>query len=180
DFRNFFKPQDALVYNINTSIEDTLKLVNSIYEKEKIVIYTEYEENLLTLGYPNEINQVIINILNNARDIILEKNSDVKTVLIKTYKESDNLLSITITDCAGGVPEDIIDKVFDPYITTKSEDKGTGIGLDMSKTIVEKVDGSISVENIITKIEDKEYLGASFKITLPLSKEKAKEEIKED
>jgi len=173
DFRNFFKPQDALVYDINISIDDTLKLVSSIYEKEKISIETDYEDGLFTLGYPNEINQVIINVLNNARDIILEKDSEVKTVMIRTYKAGDNI-KLTITDCAGGVPEDIIDKIFEPYITTKSDDKGTGIGLDMSKTIIEKVDGKIEVQNVETKVEDKVYMGASFIITLPISSKKSK------
>jgi len=172
DFRNFFKPQKALIYDINNCINNTLKLVGAIYEKDNIIIETSYEQDLYTIGYSNELNQVIINILNNARDIIVEKNSPIKTVFIKTFKTNNNVM-IQIKDCAGGVPENIIDKIFEPYITTKSDDKGTGIGLDMSKVIIEKVDGDIRVDNISTTIENIEYIGAMFTISLQLA-------IKED
>jgi len=168
DFRNFFKPQKAASFEINSCIDDTLKLVGSIYEKDGINIDKSYGEDLYTIGYSNELNQVIINILNNARDIIVEKDSHIKTVFIKTFKTDTNVI-IQIKDCAGGVPDDIIDKIFEPYVTTKSDDKGTGIGLDMSKVIIEKVDGDIKVENISTTIENIEYIGAMFTITLQLS-----------
>lgn len=168
DFKNFFKPQNALVYDINACIENTLKLVGDIYKKDNIIINTDYKEDIYTIGYSNELNQVIINILNNARDIIVEKDSQIKVVFIKTFKTKNNAI-MQIKDCASGVPEHIIDKIFEPYVTTKSENKGTGIGLDMSKVIIEKVDGTIKVDNIKTTIDKKDYLGAMFTISLPIA-----------
>ncbi len=165
NFRDFFKPQPESCYEISQCIEEVNELVGTIFSHNNVTIKVDLEEKVITQGYPNELNQVIINILNNARDIIEEKDCKVRDVFIKVYKE-DKKAFITITDCAGGVPENIIDKIFDPYITTKSDDKGTGIGLDMSKTIIEKVNGEIRVENVITKIDNTEYKGAQFKIIL--------------
>jgi len=167
DFRNFFKPQKLIEFNINDSVNDVKKLIGKIFSNKNIDIKIDLEDNINISGYPNELNQVIINILNNARDIIEEKDCEIKDIFIKTFIENDKAV-ITITDCASGVPENIIDKIFDPYVTTKSDDKGTGIGLDMSKTIIAKVDGDLSVKNVISIVNDKEYKGAQFRIELPL------------
>ena len=165
EFRDFFKSQPKSCFDMDSCVKEVLKLIGKIYETQYIKFDLDLEENLYVLGYPNELNQVIINIFNNARDIILEKDSEVKMIFIKTYAQ-DDMAVMTITDCAGGIPEDIIDIVFDPYVTTKSDDKGTGIGLDMSKTIVEKVEGSLTVENVETTVDDNSYQGAQFKIKL--------------
>ncbi|MEA2050237.1 MAG: DUF3365 domain-containing protein [Campylobacterota bacterium] len=165
DFRDFFKTHPKSCFNIDMCIKDVLKLVGKIYEIQKINIHTDLEENVHATGYPNELNQVIINILNNARDAILELDPDKKDIFIKTYNK-DNRAYLTITDCAGGIPDNIINNIFDAYFTTKDEDKGTGIGLDMSKNIIEKIDGNLSVENVMTTIDGVEYKGAKFTIEL--------------
>ncbi len=165
DFRDFFKTHPKSCFKLGKSVDDVLKLIGKIYEIQKIKIYKELEENIMVDGYPNELNQVIINILNNARDAIQEFDPEIKHIYIKTYSD-DSGAYMTITDCAGGIPEDIIGSVFDAYFTTKDDDKGTGIGLDMSKNIIEKIDGSLTVENVLTTIDDKEYKGAQFKIQL--------------
>ena len=167
DFRNFFKPQKLTEYNVNDSISDVLKLVGTIYETSRVNIKVDIKNLSLTNGYPNELNQVIINILNNARDIIVEKDCEVRDIFIKSYSEND-MVVITITDCAGGVPLDIIDNIFDPYVTTKSDENGTGIGLDMSKSIIEKVDGKLTVQNVITNVDGVDYDGAQFEIALKI------------
>ncbi|MCK5294630.1 MAG: DUF3365 domain-containing protein [Arcobacteraceae bacterium] len=166
DFRDFFKPKKQSCYDVNTSINDVLSLIHKIYEIKNINIKLNLEDGLETNGYPNELNQVIINILNNARDAILGNNSDIKNIYIDTYKDENNFNIISIKDCAGGIPEDIIDKIFDPYVTTKSDKEGTGIGLDMSKAIMEKVDGDITASNVETTIDGKTHKGANFIITL--------------
>ncbi|MBN2018340.1 MAG: HAMP domain-containing histidine kinase [Candidatus Cloacimonetes bacterium] len=99
-------------------------------------------------GYPNEYSQVILNILNNAKDAILEKETkNAKVQLMLDQKDGRTIL--TIWDNAGSIPNNIIDKVFDPYFTTKQHQKGTGLGLYMAKTIIENnMDGSIQVKNI--------------------------------
>ncbi len=165
DFRDFFKEQPKSCYEIGNCVTEVLKLIGKVYEIQYIQFDIDTSSKLYATGYPNELNQVIINIFNNARDIILETEPEVKTIFIKTYKDNENVV-MTITDCAGGVPENIIDKIFDPYITTKSEDKGTGIGLDMSKSIIEKVNGSLTVSNVITNVDGIDYKGAQFMIKL--------------
>ena len=166
DFKDFFKPKNQSCYKISDSINDVLNLIDKIYQIKNVNIKLNLDDNLMTNGYPNELNQVIINILNNARDAILETESEIKYIYVDSYLDKDNLNIISITDCAGGIPEDIIDKIFDPYVTTKSNKDGTGIGLDMSKAIMEKVDGNISAKNIEKTIDGKTYKGANFIITL--------------
>ncbi len=165
DFRNFFRPQEESCYNVNQCIKEVDKMIGTIFAIDKVNIVIDTEDKVITSGYPNELSQVIINILNNARDIIIEKECKVTNIFIKTFYEGNNSV-ITITDCAGGVPENIIDNIFDPYVTTKSDDKGTGIGLDMSNTIIEKVNGKLTVENVLTTVNDIGYKGAQFRIEL--------------
>ncbi|MEA3498544.1 MAG: DUF3365 domain-containing protein [Campylobacterota bacterium] len=171
DFRDFFKEQPKSCYEIGSCVNEVLKLIGKVYETQYIKFEINLDEKIYVAGYPNELNQVIINIFNNARDIIIEKEPTVKTIFVKTYKEGDNGI-LSITDCAGGIPDDILPKVFDPYITTKTDDKGTGIGLDMSKSIIEKVDGSLTASNVITNVDGVDYKGAQFTIELLVCNEK--------
>lgn len=167
DFRDFFKPKEISCYDVNLSIEQVYRIVGKIYENQNIHLVLNLEDNCFTSGYSNELNQVIINILNNARDQILLKECDIKEIRIQTMlNKENNTVSITINDYAGGIDETIIDKIFDPYVTTKDDEHGTGIGLDMSKTIIEKVNGTITATNNFYEIDGKNYKGACFTITL--------------
>lgn len=165
DFRNFFKIQPRSCFEIKNCIDDVLKLVGKVYAVQKVDIKLELTDGLFVDGYPNELNQVLINIFNNARDIIVEKKPKIKDIVIKSYPKEDKVI-LTISDLAGGIPTDILNKIFDPYVTTKDDDKGTGIGLDMSKTIIEKIDGTIEATNITKNIDGEKHQGASFIITL--------------
>jgi C4-dicarboxylate-specific signal transduction histidine kinase len=165
DFRNFFKPAIKKEYHVNDVLLNTNHLIGDILKSKGIDLKINSDIDQKTIGFDNELIQVIINIVNNARDAIEENNSENKTIFVNSKKDN-NFIEITIQDCAGGIPEDIIKKIFDPYFTTKPDDKGTGIGLDMSKSIIQKVNGSISVENRLVKIADKEYNGACFIIRL--------------
>jgi C4-dicarboxylate-specific signal transduction histidine kinase len=170
DFRNFFKPTQKQKFLIQTCVNNVIALIGGLFNSKGININLDVkEDNIASNGYPNELTQVIINILNNARDIIEEKKPTIKNVDI-VVSEHDDMAIVTITDYAGGIPEHIIDKVFDPYVTTKSEDKGTGIGLDMSKTIINKAGGIIRAENVSKDIDGTSYTGAKFTIELPLDK----------
>jgi signal transduction histidine kinase len=113
--------------------------------------------------------QVLINIIKNAKEQLLEINKDSEKLLfVDTSCDKNNLL-ILIKDNAQGVPLEIIDKIFDSYFTTKAIDGGTGIGLSMSKQIIESnMHGSLKVFNEEYKYQDKEYKGAVFKIKIPL------------
>lgn len=115
-------------------------------------------------GFPNEFSQVILNILNNAKDAIIENNVNSGKVLINVEKVDNNAI-ISIIDNAGGIPDNVLEKVFNPYFTTKEEGKGTGIGLYMSKTIIEtNMNGKLEVENIEN--------GAKFTIIIPILENK--------
>ena len=96
-------------------------------------------------GLKSEFQQVILNIITNAKDALLQNNIKNPTIKINIDKENK---TITISDNAGGIPKDIIDRVFEPYFTTKEQGKGTGIGLYMSKMIIEEnMQGTLEVSN---------------------------------
>jgi C4-dicarboxylate-specific signal transduction histidine kinase len=165
DFRNFFRPAIKRKYFIKDVLNDVTNLIGDILNSKGISIFMCVDEDYETIGFDNELVQVLINIINNSRDAIEENNSEIKAIYINCNKDSE-YINLYISDCAGGIPENIIDKIFEPYFTTKSQDKGTGIGLDMSKSIITKVDGLLNVSNQIKLIDNKEYKGACFKISL--------------
>jgi signal transduction histidine kinase len=163
-FRDFFKPSKSKVkFKIDDIFKDIIIIIEKLYSSQGVFLDIKSCEEFI-YGYPNELKQVLINILNNSRDAILENKSNHKTIYMTSVIEKDRL-KITINDFAGGIPEDIIDKIFEPYFTTKDSNNGTGIGLDMSKEIIKKSGGNISVKNI--KNKDNE-VGACFNIDLPL------------
>jgi signal transduction histidine kinase len=164
-FRDFFKPnQEKEQFNIEKIFEDIKLMIEKLYNSHGVHIYFTISSANIN-GYPNELKQVLINILNNARDIILENKSENKNIYINSHIEEEKLI-IEIQDFAGGIPENIIDKIFDPYFTTKDEDKGTGIGLDMSKEIIKKANGTIEVKN---KTNQDGQKGACFTIKIPIN-----------
>jgi signal transduction histidine kinase len=172
DFRNFFKNTEKNEYNIYSMIKKTERLIQNIYKYEgifiKYIIEDKYKE-LITSGYENEIIQVLINILNNSRDAIIFNNCEQRHIDISlTCDEGD--VFISIKDYAGGINDKIKNNIFDAYFTTKKEDKGTGLGLYMVKTIIEKVNGIISVNNKQTIIDNIEYTGVEFIIKLKKEK----------
>jgi len=137
DFRNFFKPnKHAEFFNINTVIESTIGLVDAQFKNHNIEININCEKELNINGFQGEFSQVILNLLNNAKDILIERHKTDPIIKINAHT-GPNGINITIHDNAGGIPADIINKIYDPYFTTKDEGKGTGIGLYMSKMIVE-------------------------------------------
>jgi two-component system, NtrC family, sensor kinase len=122
-------------------------------------------------GYKNEILQVLLIIIKNAKDeLTKESSTQRKLIFVDSYREENHNI-IKIRDNAGGISKDIINKIFDPYFTTKENDEGTGIGLYMSKQIIEGMDGSIDVFNVNYVYEEVEYLGAEFIIKLNLDNE---------
>ena len=168
DFRNFFKKSSKEKYLVSDAVLITIDLIESIYKSQGIEIHYDKINsfsNIYTNGFKNEIIQVLINILNNARDEILEKK--IKHHFINISLEDNNkYLDIVIEDFAGGIPDNIIKNIFEPYYTTKEADKGTGLGLYMSKSIVEKVGGEIKVQNSTSIINGVEVSGAKFIVSL--------------
>jgi signal transduction histidine kinase len=162
DFKNFFKPDRVLdEVNVNEVIHDVIRMMGKSFEDNHIVILTDLENSYSLKLYSKELMQVLINLFNNAKDALLKENPKVRQVLIRTYEDKQNVI-IEIEDNGGGIESGNMDKIFEPYFTTKEEYNGTGLGLYMSKTIVQKhLSGEISVSN-------REH-GACFTITLSKS-----------
>ncbi len=138
DFRNFFKPnKHSEPFNINAVIRSTTDLLEAQLKNNNIKLKILCEEDLIIKGFQGEFSQVILNLINNAKDILIERKILQPTITIEIKKTGEGLISIIVKDNAGGIPENIINKIYDPYFTTKEEGKGTGIGLYMSKMIVE-------------------------------------------
>ncbi|AXX92351.1 hypothetical protein CPU12_06960 [Malaciobacter molluscorum LMG 25693] len=161
DFRDFFKPnKEKEIVRISSLINKTLDFLSYMLKVDVINFNKKIEDDVVIKVHINEIVQVLINIIKNARDVMIEKNILHRLINIHCYKQNDFLI-IEIEDNAGGIPENIISKVFEPYFSTKEKKNGTGIGLYMSKTIIEQHSlGKLSVFN--------SDLGAVFKIELPL------------
>lgn len=174
DFRDFYKiDKEKESFNIKEVFDKAFRLITSQFKSTNITILKESEEGIFT-GHKNELIQVLINILNNARDELINKEQHLKLIFIKTIVNND-ILEIYIKDNAGGIPKDIIKDIFKSHFTTKQDSGGTGIGLYMSKMILEKhLNGTIEASNIEFIYEDNSYNGAQFKISLPMSNENKK------
>src|ERR1039457_3486072 len=147
-FRNFFKPDKAKVtFGVIQQIRRTLSLIEANFYDLRIKTTLHSEGDPQVNGYPNEFAQVLLNILTNARDALHENAIDNALISITVISE-ENTSVVTITDNAGGINDEILGRIFDPFFTTKKPDKGTGIGLFMSKTIIEKhMGGRLTVRN---------------------------------
>ena len=148
DFRNFFKPdKSAEMVPLNTPVEKALQIVGVSMKNKGTELETIFDSKDEVEIFQNETMQVILNILKNAEDNFVDKNISNPKIIITTSRK-DNEFKITIQDNGGGIPEDIIGNIFDPYFSTKNEKNGTGLGLYMSKTIIEEHhDGRLSVSN---------------------------------
>jgi len=157
DFRNFFKTdKDRNVFDVSKVINNTLTLLEGSLLNPVIDVVIVNKDSPVVNGFQNEYAQVVLNILINARDVLVEREIVDPRVTITIFNEDDCAV-VTVADNAGGVPEEIIDKIFDPYFTTKGPHQGTGVGLFMSKTIIEKnMGGRLTVCNTAN--------GAEFRI----------------
>jgi len=144
DFRNFFRPdKEKVSFKLNDIVVKAVSLVDSSFTNQGIQIDIDHQEDISIHGYPTEFSQVILNILVNSRDAFIECTNDgPRLVLIRLFSE-DGRAVLTITDNAKGIAEENLSRIFEPYFTTKAPDKGTGVGLYMSKTIIEKNMGGI-------------------------------------
>jgi PAS domain S-box-containing protein len=157
DFRDYFKPgKGKVTFYVTEAINNTLSLLEGHFINPMITIDLVDHDNPVIYGYQNEFAQVVLNILNNARDAIIEREIVDARVII-TISSENGCAVVSVADNAGGIPAEFINKVFDPYFTTKGPQVGTGIGLFMSKTIIEKnMGGKLTVRNT--------DIGAEFRI----------------
>jgi len=161
DFRNFFKPtklkDEVLVSDV---FNESFLVISKSLQNHNIDVQNHFNTGTKVFIYSRELLQVFINILKNAKEALIEERTDSRKIVNKIYEQENNII-ILICDNAGGIDQEIINKIFDPYFTTKDEINGTGLGLYMSKTIIEKhFNGTIVAQNA----EE----GTCFKIKFPI------------
>jgi len=168
NFRNFFAPNKSREYfYLKESIEDTIELA----QEKDINITIKCEKDIKIYGYQNEFSQVILNLLSNAVDSFNNSPKSIynKNILIEAKRDKKDSVNILFIDNGGGIDEAIIDRIFEPYFTTKHKSTGTGIGLYMSKQIIEKqMKGKLKAENITMNFDHESFICAKFEISLPI------------
>jgi signal transduction histidine kinase len=164
DFRDFFEQKEKILFHMEDIINKTINLINSTLKHNNIKINKNIED-IEFVGLDNELIQVLINIINNAQDALNMAEIKNKEININVYRNKNNAI-VEVWDNAGGIPDDVIDHIFEAHFTTKRAINGTGIGLHMAQKIVqEHFHGKIYVTNIEL---DGKRLGAKFRLELPI------------
>ena len=159
EFRNFFRPKETYEsFGIKRSLTSVLLLVNDEFMKHAINIHVQNHKEILLYGIENEFKHLVLNIINNAKDEFNERAIKDRHIHINFFKDAKNIY-LEIRDNAGGIPLHVVDKIFQPEVTTKSDGKGTGIGLYMSMQIANKLGGILSAQNVEN--------GAMFTLKIP-------------
>lgn len=148
DFQHFFNPlKEKIHFNLKKTLTTVLELVRYEYEMNNITLELTGDKDVFAYGFPNEYNQVILSILSNAKDAFLAAPHDNMKIMITVSDHDEEYTIVRVKDNAGGIPDDIIDTIFDIYMTTKST--GSGLGLNIAKNIIEvNMDGKLRVYNI--------------------------------
>jgi len=178
DFRTFFHPHKIHKhFTLRSTIEKAIDLSKYQLVKEKISISLEMKKDIHIYGYENELTHILLNLISNSKDALSHAEIEEKKILI-IVKDTDKHAIISVIDNAGGIKDAIITKIFEPYFTTKHKSAGTGIGLYMSKQIVEKhMHGRINCKNIQHKMGTKEgVLQECTMFTVEIPKEKPRRE----
>ncbi|RII30828.1 MAG: hypothetical protein CXR30_03180 [Geobacter sp.] len=149
DFRNFFRhDKEMRKFAINSVVARSIEFISATLSSSNIKVSMAAEEDVTAIGYPNEYAQVLLNILANAREVLIERAVTEPRIFIDVTSENGCSVT-TIRDNGGGMPEEILPRIFDPYFTTKEPGKGTGIGLYMSKVIIEQnMSGRLTARNV--------------------------------
>lgn len=160
DFRQFFKTsKEKKEVTLEEVIEKVLGIIRVTLENKKITLRMDFQSNEPLMTYSNELMQVLLNLVKNAEDILMENRIENPWIKIATSKQDNNLI-LEVSDNGGGIPHEIIARIFDPYFSTKMQKDGTGLGLYMSQKIIEEhCGGSLQASN--------SSLGAVFTIILP-------------
>ncbi len=165
NFSDYFEPKkDIENFDLTDVLANSISFFEPIFSKHKINTLISYEDKNILRGYPYELTQVIVNIFNNSKDAFILNKIQNRHLIISTYKEVDKYV-LSIKDSAGGIKNDLLEKIFDPYFTTKHKYKGTGLGLYMCHEIIVKhMDGIIYAKNVTFEIDKKEFKGLEIVI----------------
>jgi PAS domain S-box-containing protein len=165
DFRSFFKPSKLRHrFKLTRCVNDTVALIRPQLDKHRVTTEIDGDDRIEVDGYENELKQVILNIVNNAKDAFIDNGTEDPRVDILVVKKDETAV-LRIRDNAGGIPEDLLpDRLFEAFASTKGE-QGTGVGLSLARQIVAKMDGSVRAFNSDG--------GAVFEITLPCAGERS-------
>lgn len=149
DFTDFLRPsKEKISFDVTDCIKSALSLMEESISYHRICVHVSYDGATSCFGYPNELTHVIFNILNNARDAIVEASPQQRSIKIHVMEQQD-FLDIMISNNGNHIPQEIIGRLFEPYFTTKSPANGTGLGLYISKQIVEqRMNGKLFIENV--------------------------------
>ena len=148
DFRDFFRPdrQRAFV-QLSELVQRTMEIIGLSLQKQDIELVKEFGELPPLELFPNEVQQALINLFKNAEEALEESGIDKKRLIVRTYAQQDKQI-LEVQDNAGGIPEDVVDQIFFPYFSTKNKLNGTGLGLYMSRMIIEDhLGGKLTVVN---------------------------------
>jgi signal transduction histidine kinase len=165
DFRNFFRPdKERKIFDLSKIVQNSIGLISAQLKSHDIEFNFEIpDEPLWCDGYENELGQATLNLINNAKDAVVERRKRGKRKIIVRLAREAQTARIEVEDNGGGVPPELMDRIFEPFFTTKNDGRGTGIGLYMSKMIVEdSMRGTIGVYNV--------EKGALFFISLPVAR----------
>ena len=148
DFKNFFQPNKIKnTFRVFDVLQSASKFISDAYLQNNITLQIEIEQDVTVNSYKNELIQVLLNILNNSKDAFIETKTESPLVKI-SMKDDDYYIKILLQDNAGGVSNEVLERMFEPYFTTKFKSHGTGIGLYMSKMIIEEsMNGILVSEN---------------------------------
>lgn len=149
NFRNFYAPdKEKIQFNLNRVIAGTVSFIEESFKEERIAIDVISVDDPLVEGYPNEYSQALLNILFNARDALSERVNGNARITVSSFTEERKGV-VTITDNGGGIKQEVMERIFEPYFTTKDNGKGTGLGLFMAKTVIEKnMGGRLTARNV--------------------------------
>ncbi|MDQ1341039.1 MAG: c-di-GMP phosphodiesterase [Campylobacterota bacterium] len=166
DFRDFFKPdKERKTFNLKDAADEPLNVLDGIFKHMNIRVIKNIESEILIESFYNEFTQALLNILNNAKDAILENKIENPIIKIDGF-EKDGFAYLLIEDNAGGVEDAVVSRIFEPYFTTKHQTNGAGIGLYITKVmIVDHIKGSLRAYN--QKDSSGKNIGAVFEIKIP-------------
>ena len=168
EFKNLIKGDRVkTTFNLSEEIDNFISFNSSIIIDSNITTILQVDKNIEIFGYRQELKQCFINIFNNSKDAFTNNDKDLKYFIISAKKEKNNIV-ISIKDSGGGIADNILTKIYEPYFTTKHKAVGTGLGLYIVyKIITQEMKGSIVASNSIFEIDNIKYTGALFTIVIP-------------